>query len=156
MSKRRHLLIVAHAPSENTRALTEAVVRGASHADIAGVDVRLVPPLQATTEDVMWAHAVILGTTANFGYMSGALKDFFDRTYRDCLDETERLPYALFIRANNDPTGAQRSVETIASGLNWRRVQPVTLAVGELTDAHTEAFEQLGMTMAAGLEAGLF
>lgn len=152
----KHLLIVAHTPTDNTRALTEAVQRGATHPDIEGVTVELIAPLDAGTPDVLWADAIILGTPANFGYMSGALKDFFDRIYDPCLGKTERLPYALFIRGKTDATGALTSVEKITGGLNWKRVQEPVLAVGTLTDAHANACEELGMVMAAGLEAGIF
>ncbi len=81
MADSKHLLIVAHNPSPNTQKLVDATLRGATHEDIDGVEVRFVPPLQAVADDVLWADAIILGTTENFGYMSGALKDFFDRIY---------------------------------------------------------------------------
>ncbi len=152
----RTLLIVSHAPTPNTRTLTEAVARGANSPDIEGVTARVVGPFDAGDDDVLDADAIILGTTANFGYMSGALKDFFDRVYYPCLERTERLPYALFIRAGNDPTGARASVESIVTGLKWRQVQPPVLAVGPLTDEHVAACEELGMAVAAGLDAGIF
>ena len=85
MTKR--LLIVAHAPSDNTRALRDAIERGALSE--TGIDVRVVAPLQSGPEDVLAAQAVILGTTENLGYMSGALKDFFDRSYNPLLDRTQ-------------------------------------------------------------------
>src|SRR5258706_16044603 len=93
MSKR--LLIVAHAPSENTLSLRAAVERGARSE--TGIDVRVVAPLQAGADDVLAAQAVILGTTENLGYMSGALKDFFDRSYNPLLERTQGLPCALYI-----------------------------------------------------------
>ena len=111
MTKR--LLIVAHAPSDNTRALRDAVERGALSE--TGIDVRVVAPLQSGPEDVLAAQAVILGTTENLGYMSGALKDFFDRSYNPLLDKTQGLPCALYIRAGSDGTGTRRGVETILS-----------------------------------------
>ena len=95
MNSNKHLLIVAHAPSSNARELTDAVLRGASHPDIEGVEVRAKNPFETVSEDVIWANGVILGTTENFGYMSGALKDFFDRVYYSCLGKTEGLPYGL-------------------------------------------------------------
>jgi len=119
MAKR--LLIVAHAPSENTLSLREATERGARSE--TGIDVRVVAPLQAGPDDVLAAQAVILGTTENLGYMSGALKDFFDRSYNPCLEKTQGLPYALYIRAGSDGTGTRRGVETITTGLRWRAVQ---------------------------------
>lgn len=152
----RHLLIVAHSPSPNTQALTDAVVAGAQHEDIEDVDVRLVPPLQANAENVLWAHGVILGTTENFGYMSGALKDFFDRIYYPCLEHTQGLPYALFIKGGNDGTGAKTSIERIVTGLSWRAVQEPLVFSGSYQEQWLEPCQELGMTMAAGLDAGIF
>lgn len=152
----KQLLIVAHAPSPNTRALRDAVLRGAQHADIEGVDVRAVAPLEAGPEDVLAADAVILGTTENLGYMSGALKDFFDRSYYPCLEETQGLPYALYIRAGHDGTGTRRGVETIVTGLRWRQVREPLICRGDYQESWLEECEELGTLMAAGLEAGVF
>ena len=156
MSEPKRLLIVSHTPSANTRALTEAVTRGASHPDIEGVDVRVIAPLAANPGDVLWADGVILGTTENFGYMSGAMKDFFDRIYYPCLEKTEGLPYGLFIRAGNDGNGARSSIERIVTGLRWRSVCDPIVAAGEFKPVYLEQCEELGMTLAAGLEAGVF
>ena len=151
-----HLLIVSHVPSVNTRAMTDAVVSGASHEDIIGVDLRVHNPFAAGAEDVLWADGIILGTTENFGYMSGAMKDFFERIYYPCLDKTEGLPYALFIRAGNDGLGAKTSIERIIKGLAWRSVQEPLICSGDYQESFSELCEELGMTMAAGLEAGIF
>jgi multimeric flavodoxin WrbA len=75
------LLIVAHAPSENTQLMVEATLKGAQHSDIEQVKTSWIPSLESTPEDVLACDAIILGATENFGYMSGALKDFFDRCY---------------------------------------------------------------------------
>jgi len=152
----KRLLIVAHAPSENTARLRDAVARGAGHADITGVDVSVVAPLQAGPDDVRAAQAIVLGTTENLGYMSGAMKDFFDRTYYPCLEETQGLPYVLYIRAGHDGTGTRRGVETITTGLRWRAVQEPLICRGDFQEAFVEQCEELGMAMAAGLEAGIF
>jgi hypothetical protein len=152
MSKR--LLIVAHAPSDNTRTLREAVERGArSETDI---DVRVVAPLEAGPDDALAAQAIILGTTENLGYMSGALKDFFDRSYYPCLEKTQGMPYALYIRAGSDGTGTRRGVETITTGLRWRAVQEPLICRGAWDAAFAAQCEELGAAMAAGLAAGIF
>jgi multimeric flavodoxin WrbA len=152
----KQLLVVAHAPSANTRGLVEAVLRGARNPEIDGVAVRHVLPLEAGPADVLGADALVLGTTENLGYMSGALKDFFDRIYYPCLDHTQALPYALYIRAGHDGTGTRRAVETIVTGLRWRAVREPLLCRGDWRESFLDDCEELGMLMAAGLEAGVF
>lgn len=152
----KKLLIVSHTPSTNTRALTGAVFMGASHADIHGIEVRIMQPLETGADEVLDADAIILGTTENFGYMSGAMKDFFDRIYYPCLEKTESLPFALFIRAGNDGLGAQSSIERIVKGLAWKQVQEPLICRGAWQESFLEQCEELGMTLAAGLEAGIF
>ena len=152
----KQLLIVAHAPSPNTRKLAEAALRGARHPDIEQVETRWVPPLEAQPQDVLQADAIILGTTENLGYMSGALKDFFDRCYYPVLEEKQGLPCALYIRAGMDGTGTRRAVESIVTGLRWNWVQaPLTLR-GDWQDDFEQQVEELGMYMAAGLDNAVF
>jgi len=155
--QKKQLLLVAHAPSPNTRALAEAVLRGASHPDLASaVAVRHVPPLEASAADVMAADAIILGTTENLGYMSGALKDFFDRVYYRVLEEKQGLPCALWIRAGHDGTGTRRAVQTIVTGLRWSWVQEPLVLRGDWQEAFLAQAEELGMAVAAGLDAGIY
>ena len=136
--------------------MTEAVVAGACHPDICGVEVVQVAAIEATSGEVMAADGYLLGTPENFGYMSGALKHFFDTVYYDCLEHTRGRPYGLFVRAGNDGAGAVRAVEPLVSGLGWRAVAPPVVAVGELTGDHLDACRELGMTLAAGLELGIY
>lgn len=150
------LLIVAHAPSPNTQKLRDALAAGARHEDIEGVDVRVVSPFEAGPDDVKAAGAIILATTENLGYMSGALKDFFDRIYYPCLEETQGLAYALVIRAGHDGTGTRRAVESITTGLRWRAVQEPLLCRGEFREDFVSQCTEQGTAIAAGLEAGIF
>ncbi len=156
MTTHRRLLVVAHAPSPNTVRLRDAVLRGAAHPDIAGIEVTAKPPLEAGPDDVLAAQAIVLGTTENLGYMSGALKDFFDRSYYPCLEKTQALPYCLYVRAGHDGTGTRRGVETIVTGLRWRAVQEPLICRGEWQDEFVEQCRELGAAMAAGLDAGIF
>ena len=156
MTGRRRLLVVAHAPSPNTVRLRDAVLRGAAHPDIVGIDVTAKPPLEAGPDDVLAAQAIVLGTTENLGYMSGAMKDFFDRSYYPCLEQTQGLPYALYIRAGHDGTGTRRGIETIVTGLRWRAIQEPLICRGEFREDFVDQCEELGTLIAAGLEAGIF
>jgi len=106
--------------------------------------------------DVLAARGVILATPANFGYMSGALKDFFERIYHPCLDATAGLPYALVVKGDTDTAGAVASVERIVAGLRWRLALPALTVVGPVTQAALDAAAELGGTMAAGIDAGIF
>ncbi|MEQ3636295.1 NAD(P)H-dependent oxidoreductase [Alcanivorax sp.] len=152
----KKLLIVAHAPSPNTLKLRDAAARGACHGDIENVSVTVKAPLDAGPEDVMTCDAILLGTTENLGYMSGALKDFFDRSYYSVLEEKQGLPCALYIRAGHDGTGTRRAVETIVTGLRWNWVQDPLVLKGAWQDAFEDQLEEMGMYLAAGLDAGIF
>lgn len=152
----KRLLVVAHAPSPNTLRLRRAVLDGARNPEPAGVETIVKAPLEAGPEDVLLAQAIVLGTTENLGYMSGALKDFFDRSFYPCLERTEGLPYALYIRAGRDGTGTRRAVESIATGLRWREVQAPVICRGDWDERFVDACRELGAAMAAGLEAGIF
>ncbi|QLH37955.1 MAG: flavodoxin family protein [Defluviicoccus sp.] len=155
MSAKR-LLVVAHAPSDNTRRMLDAVIEGASAPDIEGIEVQALSPFEANPEHVLVASAVVLGTPENLGYMSGALKDFFDRIYYPCLERTQGLAYALYVRAGHDGTGTRRAVESITTGLRWRPAQPPLICRGPWQDAFVDQCRELGTLMAAGLEAGVF
>src|SRR5262245_30903108 len=136
--------------------MADAVIAGATSDDVEAVEVRVRNAFDANAEDLRWAEALILGTPENFGYMSGALKDFFDRTYYSVINDTQGLPYALFIKAGSDGEGALRSVERLVTGLKWKAVLPPLVVTGELTDEDLERCHELGLTLAAGLEAEVF
>lgn len=152
----RQLLLIAHAPSDNTARLRDAVLRGAGASAIENVKVRWVAPLDATPDDVLQADAIILGTTENLGYMSGALKDFFDRCYYPVLEKKQGLPCALYIRAGQDGTGTRRAVESIVTGLRWNWVQDPLVLRGDWQPGFIDQVEELGLYMAAGLDSGIF
>ncbi|MEM7361123.1 MAG: NAD(P)H-dependent oxidoreductase [Pseudomonadota bacterium] len=155
----KSLLIVAHTPSENTRELVAALAEGARDEAIENVTTKVASPFDCDAEDVLSSDALILFTTENFGYMSGALKDFFERAYYPCLDDETRnegKPYALVIRAGLDGTGTDIAVHKIITGLKWREVQEVTLCKGEYKQDFIEQCRELGLTVAAGLDNDIF
>ena len=128
-----------------------AVLDGTRAEGIIGVDVRVRPALSATESDLLDAGAVLLGTPANIGYMSGALKHFFDQVYYPCLLATVGRPYGLYVHGNLDTTGAARSVHAIATGLTWRRAADDVVVLGEPTPEQLHACWELGATLAASL-----
>lgn len=136
--------------------MAEAVHRGACSPELADLEVRMLRAAEAGPDDLLWADAVVLGSPENFGYMSGAMKDFLDRTYYPCEGKVESLPYAIFISAGNDGSGAVSSIQRIARGYPLRAVQEPIIARGDTTDAVLASCEELGMAMAAGLEMGVF
>jgi NAD(P)H-dependent FMN reductase len=131
----------------------ESVLSGARTDEVEGVEVVVAPALTAGAADVLAADGYLLGTTANIGYMSGALKHFFDSIYYPCLEATKRRPYGLYVHGASDTTGAVRGVEAITSGLNWRQVRPPVLVIGPPTKADLEGCWELGAMLAAELEA---
>lgn len=145
------LLIVHHTPSPTTQEMFEAVVDGATNDAIEGVDVVTRAALRATPIDVLEADGYVLGTPANIGYMSGALKHFFDQIYYPCLEETVGRPYGLYVHGNNDTTGAVKAVDSITTGLKWKAARDPVEVVGDPEQADLDACWELGATVAAGL-----
>lgn len=158
------LLVVHHSPTAATRSLLDAVLAGANDPAIDGVEVRAVPALEATAKDVLAAEACILGTTANFGYMSGALKHFFDSTFLaigGALDDTggaggtagagSKRPFGLYVHGRYDTNGAVLSVLSIVQALGWRQVHETLEVMGEIDDGHLAAAHDLGATLAANV-----
>ncbi len=145
------LLVVHHTVSPACEAMLGAVREGARADGIEGVEVLVRPALAATAVDVLAADAYLLGTPANIGYMSGALKHFFDQVYYPCRHATDGAGYGLFVHGNSGLDGAIRSVESVAKGMGWqRRAAPVEVR-GEPTAEDLEHCWDLGATLAAGL-----
>jgi NAD(P)H-dependent FMN reductase len=145
------LLVVHHTPSPALQAMFEAAVSGARTDEVEGVEVVVRPALTAGAADVLEADGYLLGTPANIGYMSGALKHFFDGIYYPCLEATRRRPYALYVHGNLDTGGAVRAVESIATGLQWRAVRPPACVTGTPAGPGLEACWELGALLAAEL-----
>lgn len=152
----KRLLIVYHTQTGHTRTMAEAAYAGATDEFIDDVEVRLMPARDAGADDLLWANGLLLGTPENFGYMSGGMKDFLDRTFYAVEGKIQPLPYAVFISAGNDGRGALRAIRRIAGGYPFQEVQEPIIARGEVTAADIEACRELGMTLAAGLEASVF
>ena len=151
----KRLVIISHAPSPNIQRMINAILEGAKSDEINGVESTFIPALEAEAQDVLNADALILATPENLGYMSGGLKDFFDRNYYPCMDKTEAMPCAILIRAGNDGTGTKRAIESILTGLRWKVVQQPLICRGDFKEEFIGRAEELGLFMAASLDAGI-
>ncbi|SDD19713.1 flavodoxin family protein [Actinokineospora iranica] len=145
------LLIVHHTPSPALQAMFESVLAGANDPELSEVDVVRRPALSATASDVLAADGVVLGTPANIGYMSGALKHFFDTIYYPCLDATQGRPFGFYVHGNQGTEGAVRSVESVAKGLGWTPVAEPVVVMGEASKDDLQRCWELGATVAAQL-----
>lgn len=150
------LLIVSHAPSANTRRLRDAATTAIAGLELDGLDVRTLAPLDAGPDDVTWCDGLLLGTTENFGYMAGRTKDFFERVYYPCLDTKQGLPFAVYIRAGEDGRGTRDAIGKITTGLRWKYVAEPLILRGRYQAGFEERVAELAMSMAAGLDAGIF
>ena len=145
------LLVVHHTTSPALQAMLEAVVAGARDPELEGIEVSVAPALAATAVDVLAADGFLLGTPANIGYMSGALKHFFDQIYYPCLQAKTGAPYGLYVHGGSDTTGAVRAVTAIAKGLGWAQAfSPVEVTGPVGKDVEQRCYE-LGATVAANL-----
>ncbi len=150
------IIAVCHTPSDNTMALANALTLGMRSAAPNAEMAQRLPPLEATAEHLLSASAVIIGTTENFGTMAGMSKDFLERIYYPCLEKTQGLPAAVYIRAGQDGAGSAKQIEKILTGLRWRLVQPILVLQGPYQASFEQQVHTLGETVVAGIEAGVF
>ena len=143
------VLVVHHTTSPALEEMLAAIIGGTREEGIAPVTVDVRPALSATVSDVLGADGFVLGTPANMGYMSGALKHFFDTIYYPCLDARRGAPYGLYVHGNLDATGAQRSVDAIVAGLGWQKVSRDVVVIGSPSRADLDACRDLGAVLAA-------
>lgn len=153
MPEKKRLLIVYHSQSGNTERLAQAVLQGAR--EVAETDTLVKRAFDATVDDLLACQGLLLGTPENFGYMSGALKDFFDRTYYPCEGKLTGLPYAVFVSAGNDGTGAVREIARIATGYGWKTAAEPVIARHEITPDALAACRDLGEAMATAIALGI-
>jgi NAD(P)H-dependent FMN reductase len=143
------LLVVHHTPSPALAAILEAVKEGVAMVD--GVELVVRPALSAGAADLLAADGVLLGTPANIGYMSGALKHFFDTVYYPCLEATAGLPHGVYVHGNDDTAGALASIQRITGALGWKLVAAPLSLTGAPAVTDLEACRELGATVAVSL-----
>jgi len=150
----KHLLVVAHTPSDNLKRLKDALTSGAT--GLSSINIRCVTPLDSGPADLADCAAVVLLTPENLGYMAGAMKDWFDRIYYPVLESHQGLPVVAIIRAGHDGTGTRRALDTITTGLRWRWVQEPLILRGNWRDEWCEEIQALGEAVATALDSGIF
>ena len=148
------LLIIFHSQTGNTERMAHAVLAGAREMD--DVDIRFLRAFDAGLEDLLWCNGLLIGTPENFGYMSGAVKDFLDRTYYPAQEKVNGKPYAIFVSCGNDGSGAVFNIQRIAKGYPLKQVIDPIICKGEVTDEALVKCKEMGMTMAAGLSMSIF
>ncbi len=148
------ILIVYHTQTGNTEKMAQAVAAGARA--IEDTEVVCKRAADATLEDLLTADGLAVGTPENFGYMSGMIKDFFDRTYYPAQDKVFRKPYVVFISAGNDGTGALKAIERIALGYKFKPVYNPVISRGQVTPEILSQCRELGGVLAGGCQAGIF
>lgn len=150
----RRLLIIYHTQSGHTARMADAVLAGAQKE--SGIEIIFKRAFDAGIDDLLNCNGLLIGTPENFGYMSGAVKDFFDRTYYPAEGKTVGLPYAVFISAGNDGAGAVREIGRIATGYGWKQVAEPLISRKDVSADVLMECDALGNAMAAGLALGIF
>src|SRR5690606_18876161 len=140
------LLVVHHTPSPAMHTMLEAVLDGARQPELADVEIVTSAALHTTASAVLDADGYVLGSPANLGYLSGALKHFFDTIYYPCIEETVGRPFGFYLHGNDDTTGARRAVEKITAGLQWKQVAAPLEVTGAPSKHDRDALWELGAT----------
>ncbi|HVO67772.1 MAG TPA: flavodoxin domain-containing protein [Syntrophales bacterium] len=148
------ILIIYHSQTGNTERMARAVAEGAEM--IESTEVVLKRAQDTNLDDLLSSDGLAVGTPENFGYMSGMVKDFFDRTFYPAQDQVFRKPYVVFISAGNDGTGALRAIERIAQGYKFKMVYEPVISRGKVTEDDLIKCRELGSTLAAGCQAGIY
>ena len=148
------ILVVYHTQTGNTEKMARRVAKGAS--EMEKTKVSLKRAFDTTVDDLVECDGVAIGTPENFGYMSGGMKDFFDRTFYPAQGRVFKKPFVVFISAGNDGTGALNSIERIARGYPLKLVSEPVIARGEVKEEDLDKCGELGKILAAGIDAGIF
>ena len=151
----KRLSMVHHSIGGKTKEMADSLTDMLSKEDQL-IEFRSFSAFEAKASDILQSDGIIFGTPVNFGYMSGALKDFFDRNYYELEGKVEAVPYAIFVSASTDGTGAVESIRRICRGLNLKEVQEPLVLTKKLSESDQSRLRNFGMTMAVGIDAGIF
>ncbi len=153
--KKKNILFIHHSPSENTKKLSK-IVENKIKTLTPNVNLKMLNLNEANTFSFKKIDGLIIGTTENFGYMSGLTKDFFDRCYNDLKDKTEGLPIIYYIRAGLDGEGCKVALNKILTGLRWKQVLPPLILKGPWKEDYLKQLEKFVLTFASGIELGIY
>ncbi len=150
------ILIVFHSQTGRTKTMAQAVAKGAK--SIENISTILKEARETTLDDLLNSDGLAFGSPEYFGYMAGAIKDLFDRTYYQARGRKEifKKPYVVFISAGNDGLGALTSIERICVGYQLKKIYEPVIARGDIDEAILSRCEELGKVIAAGCEAGIY
>ena len=151
----KNLLCIIHSPSENTKLIRDKIIQEIQNQNLK-LNLSILNPFEAKSDDVIKADGLILGTTENLASMAGATKDFFDRTYYSLLNKKEGLPIVIWIRAGHDGTGSTRQIKSIISGLKWRLVQDILVCKGSWNKSFVDDCTELCVGFSIGLETNIY
>ena len=155
MSIDKKIVFVSHSPSKNTTILANTVLDVIKYNKLK-LKVEIYSPLEITSNDVLEANGIIIGTIENFGYMAGATKDFFDRCYNNLLEKSQGLPVFYYIRAGSDGEGSERALNRIILGLKWRQVLKPLILKGKWTNDFITLVSEASLNFAIGIEEGIY
>jgi len=154
VEQKKRLLVIYHSQGGTMKGMADRFVRGAAREENVAVVYKHAPDAQL--EDLLNCDGIAIGSPEYFGTMAGLIKDFFDRTYEAAKDATIGLPFVIFVCAGNDGRGAITQIERLAAGYKWKKVQEHRRLVGEPTEEDLADLEELGQTLAAGIDFGIF
>jgi multimeric flavodoxin WrbA len=162
----KSVLIVYHSLTGGTLQMAQAASAGALRAP--GVAVSLRSASDASAQDVLSADGYVFATPENLGGMAGMMKDFFDRTYYAAFGRINGRAFAVLVCAGSDGRNAAQQIDRIATGWRLRSIAepyivcthaqtPEQILAPKMIDAQSLAHcEELGATLANGIELGIF
>lgn len=143
------ILVVHHTVSPATAEMLDAVLQGLQIDELAGLSVCSRPALSASPSDTLAADGVLLLSPVNIGYISGALKHYFDTVYYPCLEATIALPFGAVLSSGQDASGALRALSSITTGMQWKPVTEPLVISGPPDRTQREQLMELAATVGA-------
>ncbi len=153
--KSKNILFIHHSPSANTIKLSDKI-ENTLYNFSQNINFKMLNSLETNTASFNLVDGVIIGTTENFGYMSGLTKDFFDRCYEELKEKKQGLPIIYYIRAGLDGEGSKLAIDKILTGLRWKQVLPPLIFQGTWSDNYINQVEEYVSTFAYGIELGIY